>query len=118
LTEPSSSASTTFSAQVSNRASNRDRNDIVSFRLERDDLREGVLAFTPAHGPQEPHLAHRTRRLAPRPPADHREVDQDRTLPGAEGMPLGPRHPLRPRRGAPRSEEHTSELQSPCNLVC
>src|SRR2546426_2216689 len=21
-------------------------------------------------------------------------------------------------RGAPRSEEHTSELQSPCNLVC
>src|SRR2546426_5929823 len=32
-----------------------------------------------------------------------------------------PRRPLRrqayPRRG-PRSEEHTSELQSPCNLVC
>src|SRR5256885_10769094 len=30
-----------------------------------------------------------------------------------------PAHPgwrLRPRR--PRSEEHTSELQSPCNLVC
>src|SRR5256885_6442048 len=30
--------------------------------------------------------------------------------------------PVRPRRGAPdsreRSEEHTSELQSPCNLVC
>src|SRR5256885_6757936 len=23
-----------------------------------------------------------------------------------------------PRRTAPRSEEHTSELQSPCNLVC
>src|SRR5256885_12921881 len=22
------------------------------------------------------------------------------------------------RRGLPRSEEHTSELQSPCNLVC
>src|SRR5256885_5547440 len=22
------------------------------------------------------------------------------------------------KRGAPRSEEHTSELQSPCNLVC
>src|SRR5256885_8948729 len=28
--------------------------------------------------------------------------------------------PLRDRRGGPggRSEEHTSELQSPCNLVC
>src|SRR2546426_5950866 len=24
----------------------------------------------------------------------------------------------RPQRRAPRSEEHTSELQSPCNLVC
>src|SRR5256885_12292117 len=24
----------------------------------------------------------------------------------------------RPRRAPPRSEEHTSELQSPCNLVC
>src|SRR5256885_7571025 len=24
----------------------------------------------------------------------------------------------RPCRAAPRSEEHTSELQSPCNLVC
>src|SRR5256885_13011464 len=23
-----------------------------------------------------------------------------------------------PKTGAPRSEEHTSELQSPCNLVC
>jgi hypothetical protein len=38
---------------VSNRASNRRRDDIVSLRLERDDLREGVLAFPPAHGPQE-----------------------------------------------------------------
>src|SRR5256885_13293842 len=29
------------------------------------------------------------------------------------------RCPVRtPRGGAPRSEEHTSELQSPCNLVC
>src|SRR5688500_19458050 len=32
-----------------------------------------------------------------------------------------PRRPRRPRSivgSAPRSEEHTSELQSPCNLVC
>src|SRR5256885_7139760 len=36
--------------------------------------------------------------------------------------PVCPAHPgggLRSRRlGADRSEEHTSELQSPCNLVC
>src|SRR5256885_2366959 len=37
--------------------------------------------------------------------------------------PRGPRRPRRhqalgPRLEAPRSEEHTSELQSPCNLVC
>src|SRR5256885_12010683 len=29
--------------------------------------------------------------------------------------PAGSRHPPKPAR---RSEEHTSELQSPCNLVC
>src|SRR2546426_3272592 len=29
-----------------------------------------------------------------------------------------PRRPGRCRIRAPRSEEHTSELQSPCNLVC
>src|SRR2546426_2536387 len=28
------------------------------------------------------------------------------------------RHRMKPHRFAPRSEEHTSELQSPCNLVC
>src|SRR5688500_19136677 len=37
------------------------------------------------------------------------------------GLPL-PLHPGRPRRRdrqhRARSEEHTSELQSPCNLVC
>src|SRR2546426_1849761 len=41
--------------------------------------------------------------------------------------PRAPRHPVRPRAlggqpaartGGGRSEEHTSELQSPCNLVC
>src|SRR5256885_7006380 len=28
------------------------------------------------------------------------------------------RNPRHRRRACPRSEEHTSELQSPCNLVC
>src|SRR5256885_8803390 len=39
--------------------------------------------------------------------------------PGHAGRsgPLGPRHRGRGPNG-PRSEEHTSELQSPCNLVC
>src|SRR5256885_15961021 len=43
---------------------------------------------------------------------------------GRPGL-LHPRHARPPgvfgadgRRGADRSEEHTSELQSPCNLVC
>src|SRR5256885_3881384 len=39
-----------------------------------------------------------------------------------DAAPVGPRGlpgALRPRaRGLLRSEEHTSELQSPCNLVC
>src|SRR6266581_3500941 len=40
--------------------------------------------------------------------------------PGAPGQPtsrLWPQHPLL-RGGASRSEEHTSELQSPVHLVC
>src|SRR5256885_5486109 len=32
---------------------------------------------------------------------------------GADGIMIG-----RAAQGRPRSEEHTSELQSPCNLVC
>src|SRR5256885_11170784 len=42
------------------------------------------------------------------------EVHQQRVLPDREG------HVVRRRRGPfdLRSEEHTSELQSPCNLVC
>src|SRR5256885_7293259 len=43
--------------------------------------------------------------------------------PACQGVPPGrrprPAPPARGRRGVPvRSEEHTSELQSPCNLVC
>src|SRR3989454_2047980 len=36
----------------------------------------------------------------------------------ADAPDCRPRTPRRPRPGGPRSEEHTSELQSPCNLVC
>src|SRR5256885_5253678 len=38
-----------------------------------------------------------------------------------QGLHTGGRGPLALRQGGrvdPRSEEHTSELQSPCNLVC
>src|SRR2546426_2510123 len=35
--------------------------------------------------------------------------------PGGSPAPSGPG---RPAHGGARSEEHTSELQSPCNLVC
>src|SRR2546426_7831389 len=36
----------------------------------------------------------------------------------AEGAVSGRRQPENDAAAAPRSEEHTSELQSPCNLVC
>src|SRR5256885_10782282 len=39
--------------------------------------------------------------------------------PGSRTRPAGPPHRRRrPAGGRSRSEEHTSELQSPCNLVC
>src|SRR2546426_12184390 len=39
--------------------------------------------------------------------------------PDVAGGNARPAHQPEPRRrGGPRSEEHTSELQSPCNLVC
>src|SRR5688500_19875504 len=36
---------------------------------------------------------------------------------GAAAIAFAGEHP-HPERARPRSEEHTSELQSPCNLVC
>src|SRR5256885_4038075 len=44
--------------------------------------------------------------------------DRDHSAAGhrPDRRPGPPRRP--PGRGARRSEEHTSELQSPCNLVC
>src|SRR5256885_7811598 len=64
----------------------------------------------------EPRLA------GPLRPAGRRPVD----APPEDHADLGLRHGPLPagratepdRRHAPRSEEHTSELQSPCNLVC
>src|SRR5256885_12836678 len=55
-------------------------------------------------------------RLPPRhvPSAGGRRRD----LPGQRGVGGPPRRAVWRRRGRPRSEEHTSELQSPCNLVC
>src|SRR5256885_4941331 len=49
-------------------------------------------------------------------PFAHRQVVLD---PGEHGSPVaGARLHVEPHRRIPRSEEHTSELQSPCNLVC
>src|SRR2546426_12574892 len=55
-----------------------------------------------------------------------RIVIAPREFPIKERRPAGPIHesflsselPIANSRGAIRSEEHTSELQSPCNLVC
>src|SRR5256885_9208582 len=60
------------------------------------------------------------RSRVPRPPGPPDRLPPDRT--GGEHDRGEHRAHLRGRRGkaveAARSEEHTSELQSPCNLVC
>src|SRR2546426_2724161 len=73
------------------------------FRSRRQHERERRL------GPAAPQrLAHARGRVS-RPPADESRI---RRQPGHQ------RHGLERPRRARRSEEHTSELQSPCNLVC
>src|SRR5256885_11193662 len=47
-----------------------------------------------------------------------RARDPGRLQQGTGDLPLRPRHHAALLRRALRSEEHTSELQSPCNLVC
>src|SRR5256885_3097276 len=54
-----------------------------------------------------------TRRLPPRLALQ----DDERTAPAATSRPEDERW-LRETPDVDRSEEHTSELQSPCNLVC
>src|SRR5205807_8047662 len=70
---------------------------------------------------------HASRKLVIRNPAWTGDRRRARASPGAvvcgvlaapiRGAVARQRHP-REVRGRPRSEEHTSELQSPCNLVC
>src|SRR5205807_9183202 len=59
----------------------------------------------------------RLREVKPHAPAARKARHRQLTLAGGETKArekaLGPRA-----RGVERSEEHTSELQSPCNLVC
>src|SRR5205823_13930536 len=98
---PSSPTKKRISAQVSNRASNLRREEIVSRRFEDDDPRDGVLALRPVHGPEEPHLPHRPRSVARRGAADDREMAAARPDATAEGVPLRSPHPLRPRRSPP-----------------
>src|SRR5215212_364836 len=113
LTPTPSPTTSAVSAQVSNRASNLRREEIVSHRLESDDLRAGVLAPARPHGPEEPHLAHRARRLAGRGAADDREVAAARPLPRAEGVPLRSADPLRPGRSPSRDRAaHGNEATS------
>src|SRR2546426_6990554 len=53
---------------------------------------------------------------APPPHRGDDVPDGDRgVLPATGGLLMQPKHP---RDSETRSEEHTSELQSPCNLVC
>src|SRR5438552_18662498 len=58
--------------------------------------------------------------LVHRPQPDRAHADFDRRWRRCEGRPSDhdPRPDGRPGLAAPRSEEHTSELQSPDHLVC
>src|SRR5688500_19932961 len=76
----------------------------------------GILAFSSIGEPSQLHHS-----------GEHREReryiagnDDERECPGAATSPAPEPVTLRAERlqHAPRSEEHTSELQSPCNLVC
>src|SRR5256885_12579629 len=49
---------------------------------------------------------------------ESRRVGRDGSRGGQGALRHRPREGHRARRDARRSEEHTSELQSPCNLVC
>src|SRR3989454_8918923 len=79
-----------------------------------------------AHAGRRPHdldrLVDNGRGRAVRRAPEGCEVEADpqrRILAGAAAMRAAGLGPCRPRRGYKlRSEEHTSELQSPCNLVC
>src|SRR3989454_12440333 len=79
------------------------------------------------------HYAHRPAQgrgrpaaLLPRDRPDARAEARAHPVPAAPQLQEGPRAPQRPAHAVPRrsalrlgrSEEHTSELQSPCNLVC
>ena len=100
------------SAQVSNRASNLRRDEVVSRRFEDASTRDGVLAFRPAHGPEEPYLPHRARGVARRGTADDREVAAARPHAATEGVPLGSPHPLRP-RGSASSDRAKESRETP-----
>src|SRR5256885_8290640 len=45
-------------------------------------------------------------------------ISRSENLPRARGRIVSSMYDGIRKRSAPRSEEHTSELQSPCNLVC
>src|SRR2546426_7403632 len=67
-------------------------------RPPRSTLFPYTTLFRSPHGPPPPAL-------------DGRALDGTRARAGGPGLRHHPGH-------QPRSEEHTSELQSPCNLVC
>src|SRR5256885_16028079 len=59
--------------------------------------------------------------VEPAPPerrVEPREDSPTRLHLGVRAEPTGKASPLHPAPRSARSEEHTSELQSPCNLVC
>src|SRR2546426_3165926 len=75
--------------------------------------RSTLFPYTTLFRSQQERTPHRRR--GPRGHDGRRGPSRSRE--GARRIDAGRRAPSRDREG-PRSEEHTSELQSPCNLVC
>src|SRR5256885_10993344 len=69
---------------------------------------------------QERGRQHQRRRQGEQPPDELRHADRPLRprRPGRLSSPLPILTTVQPPSFPPRSEEHTSELQSPCNLVC
>src|SRR5205807_7082623 len=83
--------------------------------------RRGRVRAVPARDPAADGLVDRAQHAALLLPArapDQRSGAGRRTVRHLPTGPFGPRCPAWSPRRTLRSEEHTSELQSPCNLVC
>src|SRR5256885_10111932 len=80
--------------------------------------RSTLFPYTTLFRSRAPHRRCARRRSAPSPSARSRRGIPPPSLDARRSSPLLSHVTIRTARRRKRSEEHTSELQSPCNLVC